>query len=113
MRDVARTITTVIIWAVMMGVITALLTTPTGAISNADGAEAFGIVFVLAAAAVVSTAMIWFAGSRDVAAVSRGKAKRRGRDRVARLVEDLDDDEVYELEALLLAREERDVQEHA
>ncbi len=112
MRDVARTITTVIIWAVMMGVITALLTTPTGAISNADGAEAFGIVFVLAGA-VVSTAMIWFAGSRDVAAVSRGKAKRRGRDRVARLVEDLDDDEVYELEALLLAREERDVQEHA
>jgi len=108
MRDSARLGATLIIWLAFTVTMAVLLTTPTGAIAEADGATVFGIVLIMAVAALVSTVAVW-AATRDKGAElqSRSKAKRSGGSRIERLVETLDDDEIYDLEALLLARDEQ------
>ncbi|MBN2305899.1 MAG: hypothetical protein JXQ72_15555 [Anaerolineae bacterium] len=108
MRDTTRMIATLVIWIAMAALIGGLLTTPTGAIANAEGAVLFGIVMVMAIAGVISTGMVWFAGTRGqrLDTVQRSKAKRHTSNRVERLIEALDDDEIYDLEALLLARDQ-------
>lgn len=109
MRDSTRTIATLIIWVAMASLIGGLLTTSTGAISRANGATLFGIVLVLSIMGMVSTATIWLAGrgsAAESAETSRAKAKRQGRSRIERLIQDLDDDEIYDLEAMLLARDD-------
>jgi hypothetical protein len=106
-----RVLATVVIWIAFSAMTVSLFTAPTGAISNADGAELFGIVLVLSIAAFLSTTAIWRGeqGSSDRGVSDRAKAKRtmfRERSRIERLVERLDDDEIYELEALLLGQQE-------
>lgn len=101
-----RLIATLGIWIILSIIIISLLTSATGAVNNADGATVFGIVFILALSAVFSTGAVWFGGARlEAEAVRSAKAKRHGRSRVERLIADLDDDEVYDLEALLLGRD--------
>lgn len=108
MRDSVRLTATLIIWLAFIITMAVLLTTPTGAVSQADGPTVFGIVLVIALAAMASTVAVW-AALRDKGAElqSRSKAKRSGGSRIERLVEALDDDEIYDLEALLLARDEQ------
>jgi len=108
MRDSVRLMATLIIWLAFTITLAVILTTPTGAVANADGPTVFGIVLVLALVALMSTVSVWVA-SRDKGAdlQSRAKAKRSGGSRVEQLVEALDDDEIYDLEALLLARDQQ------
>lgn len=105
----ARIIATLLVWVMFTVIVISLLTSVTGAISNASGSEVFGIVVAIAAAAAISTAAIWSAGSRDEGeeSMSRSiaKAKRRRSRRAEELLESLDDEEIYDLEALLLSRE--------
>ncbi|HMM27824.1 MAG: hypothetical protein AAGU78_12895 [Chloroflexota bacterium] len=86
-----------------------LMTSVTGPIAHASGSEAFGIIVAVAIAAAISTAAVWTA-SQNSGSISdrtaRLKAKRRAPRRVEDLLDSLDDQEIYELESLLLARED-------
>lgn len=107
MRDTVRILATTIIWVALLILLGALLTTPVGAIANANGATVLGIVIVLGVMAAMITGVVWQGGivprrdDADERALS-GKRKRLRGDRVARLLDELSDEEVYELEALLL-----------
>jgi hypothetical protein len=110
MREMVRLIATLTIWVVFATVMGVTLSSPTGPLNNANGGEITGIVAVMAAAATISTIAVWTTGKRDESRdsreipIARGKPKRIERDRVERLIESLDDDEIYDLEALLLSR---------
>lgn len=111
-----HSLATMVIWIVFASLVGGLLTASTGAIANADGIYLFSIVLVLAVAAGISTVMIWASAitetRRDQAAshLARGlplaKAKNRDTqaDRIERLIATLNDQDIYELEARLLAR---------
>lgn len=117
MSERARLAATLAIWIAFAIITASTLTSPTGAIAQASGVELFGIVLTMAIAAMVSTVAVWAVGWRataadqDTASAARSKPKRVGRDRVERLIEDLDDDEIYDLEALLLARDQSNTEE--
>ncbi len=64
MRDGVRLMATLIIWLAFTITLAVILTTPTGAVANADGPTVFGIVLVLALVALMSTVSVWVA-SRD------------------------------------------------
>jgi len=105
----ARIVATLLIWSCFTAITIALLTSVTGAITRASGVELFGIVLVIALAAAISTAAVWtgtpgYTGGADRALA---KAKRRRPRRAEDLLDSLDDEEIYELEALLLAREDQ------
>jgi hypothetical protein len=112
MRDMMRLIATLTIWVVFAAVMGVALSSPTGPLNNANGGEITGIVAIMAAAATISTIAVWAAARHDNVSqsrsipVARGKPKRVEQDRVERLIESLDDDEIYDLEALLLSRRE-------
>ncbi len=107
----ARSVSTIIIWGVVAFLLAMMLTSPTGAVANANGAVLFGIVLVLTVAATLSTLAIWVGGSKREEAEGHvhhlAKAKRAYSNRVERLLEDLDDNEIYELEQRLLEGEQR------
>lgn len=115
MGDTGRIVATTIIWVALVILLGGLFTTQVGAIANANSATILGIVIVLCVMAAMITAVVWQGGvvpRRADAAdrALRGKRKRLQGDRVARLLDELSDEEVYELEALLLheARAERE-----
>jgi hypothetical protein len=116
MRELIRLIATLTIWIVFATVMGVALTSSTGPLNNANGGEITGIVAIMAAAATICTVAIWVGARRDeirqrnTAHIARGKIKRVERDRVGRLIETLDDDEIYDLEALLLARHDESAQ---
>jgi hypothetical protein len=111
MRDFWRLAATVMIWGFLTMVMVFTITSSTGPIANADGGQVTAIITVLAIAASIGTAAIWTGGRgeerrADTTNIARGKNKRTGRDRIERLIQSLDEDEIYDLESLLLAREE-------
>ena len=109
MRDNTRLIATLIIWIGFTIMVSTITTSVTGPVASGNSATIFGIVLVLALTALIGTLAVWVGGGRSGAAedlARTAKAKRTTRNRVERLVETLEDDEVYELDALLLAREE-------
>jgi hypothetical protein len=113
MRDMMRLIATLTIWIVFATVVGVALSSATGPLNNANGGEITGIVAIMAAAATISTIAVWTAARQDSTSQSRAipvargkKIKRAERDRVERLIESLDDDDIYDLEALLLSRHE-------
>jgi len=136
MRDTARILATMIIWVALLILLGGLLFMPTGviargnsatilhivdyyfsasqhAIARASSATILGIVVALGMMAAMITAVVWQGGTTPRRADDRalgGKRKRLQGDRVARLLDELSDEEVYELEALLLheARAKRD-----
>lgn len=115
MGDTGRIVATTIIWVTLVILLGGLFTTQVGAIANANSATILGIVIVLCVMAAMITAVVWQGGvvprRADTAdRALRGKRKRLQGDRVARLLDELSDEEVYELEALLLheARAERE-----
>jgi membrane protein implicated in regulation of membrane protease activity len=109
MQEKTRLIATLVIWIGFTIMTSTLLTSVTGPIATANGAAVFGIVLVLAMVALLSTLVVWVGGHsyQEVERESRiAKAKRTNRNRVERLIESLDDDEIYDLEALLLSRDQ-------
>jgi hypothetical protein len=104
--DNTRLLATLIIWGactIIVSIILALLT----AASNVEwwvGVLSFIVVLTLLVIVGESTQTIWKYGRSDSDAAPRAKAKRLTQNRVERLVDTLDDDEVYALEELLLAR---------
>lgn len=111
MRDIMRMIATTIIWSVFIAVAGVSLTVNTGPVSNMNGGEIVALVTVLMIGVIAMTYAIWHGGFQrgradDFASPARlSKPKRTRQDRISRLIDDLEDDEIYELEALLLDRE--------
>jgi len=108
-----RIIATLLIWSGFTAITISLLTSVTGAITRASGAEVFGIVLVIALAAAISTAAVWTGTPGYTSGADRAlaKAKRRRPRSAEDVLNSLDDEEIYELEALLLAREDRSRQQ--
>ncbi|NLE52632.1 MAG: hypothetical protein GX613_14640 [Chloroflexi bacterium] len=109
MRQMVRVGATLLIWTMFTVIIIALMTSVTGAIANVSEAAAFGIVLVIALAAAISTAAVWSGTHSDddeSMARSLAKSKRRRSRRAEDILESLGDEEIYDLEALLLAREQ-------
>ncbi|MBN1680243.1 MAG: hypothetical protein JW966_08115 [Anaerolineae bacterium] len=116
MNSSARLISTIAIWTALtlcMITIAAALTSSETEIDHIGGAFVLAIVFVLARAATLSTRAIW-SGSfdetdKDTMRVNlarlTNKPKRHDYNRAERLIAALDDDEIYDLETLLLARQ--------
>ena len=107
MRDMGRIVVTTIIWVALLILLGVLLSSPVGAMSNANSAAIVGVALVLGVMAMLITSVIWLSGivprrSDAEDRALRGKRKRLQGDRVARLLDELSDEEVYELEALLL-----------
>jgi len=113
MRDSTRLIATLIVWSaftINLGIIAAVMVASTVDMDFAGGLIVLGLIFIFALAATVSTNSIWSGARNSVEEPPRSsKAKRTlERSRVERLIESLDDDEVYELEALLLRRDDHE-----
>jgi hypothetical protein len=103
MRDRERLWATVVIWVAFIGFLAGFLM-PEDTL--------FGNVAFLSIAAAISTAVIWGVFQRrshdseqDVTA-HYGKLKHSSRDRLRRMVEQLDDDEIIELESLLIVEDD-------
>lgn len=109
MRDSGRLVLTAVIWGGLLVLTGTLLTSPVGAIAQANSATVLGVVLVLGTVAAVMTLAIWLGGADRAAAradnSAYGKRKRLERTRMHQLLENLSDDEVYELEALLLGHQ--------
>jgi hypothetical protein len=104
-----RLITTAIIWVALLVFLGNIFTSPTSSIGSQSGV-AFGITFVMAIAATLSTIVIWVAGGGHEEnrreETRTGKSKRQDPNRVRRLMDDLSDDEIYELESMLLGQQQ-------
>lgn len=103
---------TIVIWLPYTVIMTAFLlaATITGSLHEDT---MFGIVLVISLAAAMAVRMVWRglgqaeeSAQGATTAQQHGKSKRYDQDRLARLIEELDQDEVIELETLLLARDE-------
>ena len=121
MRDLMRLIATTIIWGVLMAVTGVMLTvnSDTGPISRMNGGEIVAMLAILMTGAVAMTYAMWHSGFQrgqlgDYSSKSQhrdeqiNKQKRQQQGRIERLIAELDDDDIYELEARLLAREEEE-----
>jgi len=108
MRDVFRLLTTLIIWGAFTAVVGVTLTSPTGPIADAGGIELVGIIALMALVAMGMTRAVWDDGfsrpARRADELISGKRKRSDSARLARLLEQLDDETVRDLEVLLLAQ---------
>ncbi len=107
MRDSTRLIGTLIIWLAFTITVSTTFTTVTGPMARASETTLVVTAVTFALAALVGTLAVWLGGERaaqDTETVSR-KAKRVQSNRLERLIEALDDDEIYDLEALLLSRD--------
>jgi hypothetical protein len=103
--DNSRLFATLIVWGSFTSIFLFLffVLAWTGADVNVPSAFFLLIMFLATLVGVIrATEAIW--GS--VPAEDPGKAKRAQNSRVRRLVDSLEDDEIYELESLLLARED-------
>jgi hypothetical protein len=116
MRENIRLYATLAIWFAFMAV-TIVIFTASSAVDQPN--TAVFIALILALAASVSTAAVWLSGiaeyrqSGSMSRVEQAKRKRVNRERLERLVNGLNDDEIDELETLLIARDELEHDEMA
>lgn len=113
MKESVRLITTGIIWTaftIIMGIIAAAVST-SDSISDLGGLIIMVIVLSLTIGVTLSTRAVWRAPAND-ADEQTFKLKRNDPRRIERLIDNLDDDDIYDLETLLLAREREAEQRH-
>lgn len=94
MADIGRLAATVVIWLALVVILIA---------AGVTGGDMVALSLILGIGATVSTGVIWSSGQPkgDAFALAR-KGKRT--DRLSRLVDTMDEDEIYDLEDLLAAR---------
>jgi hypothetical protein len=99
MRDVMKLIATCIIW----GMITIILTVSRFEI----GGDMIWLALIMGVAATISTGFIWqHSGQREEKELQERAGKLKRTNRVSRLVEGLDEDELMDMEDFLAARRE-------
>lgn len=104
MRDIMRFVSTLFIWGMAGGIMLAsvIATNNTG-----NSGILVPLVLFLSIAAAISTVGVWMGAQSHPGDDSlHSKGKRVPSRRVERLIAELDDDEIYDLEALLLARDD-------
>ncbi|NDJ79374.1 MAG: hypothetical protein GYB65_24250 [Chloroflexi bacterium] len=117
MSEKGRIFATLIVWAattIMMGILAGVVVALDMDMDYISGGMIALVALVLVIAAFRATEVIWTGQISDevgtrTTRVAGGKAKRNHHHqpgRMERLLEALDDDDIYDLEALLLAREE-------
>lgn len=113
MHERYRFMTTAIIWLAFAGIVIATVVGLTATtIQISEGAFFAVALFVMFLTAITgfSTARIWqgatpLLAEYDESEQGARKTKRASRERIKRLVEVLDEDEIIELETLLMAQE--------
>jgi hypothetical protein len=93
MSDWVRLIATGFIWLMLAIMVT---------LGPTD--EIVPMTFILALAAAISTGVIWDSAKHKANAASEQVSKHKRDARLSRLVDKLDEDEVYQLEELLASR---------
>jgi hypothetical protein len=114
MNELFRFLSIIVVWSAVALVMIAMFAAYAVLSLNYGGEVAVGLALILGTAAAYSTAKITQSGSPRVpeqqsASERSVKAKRGDRRRLERLIENLDENEVVELEELLLTRDQ-DVQ---
>ena len=113
MKESVRLVATGIIWTaftIIMGIIAATVST-SDSISDVGGLIILAIVLCLTVGVTLSTRAVWQASGAE-SDEQTFKLKRSDPRRIERLIETLDDDDIYDLETLLLAREQDADQRH-
>lgn len=112
MREFLRLVATTIIWSVFLAIVGVSLSTTIGPITQMNGGEIVALVAILMVGAVAMTYAVWHSGFQltpyrdsDGLPARSAKPKRNAADRIERLIAELDDDEIYRLESLLLGEE--------
>jgi hypothetical protein len=110
----ARLIATIAIWLGFVTIMIAMLDMTSTRFQSGMDFSVIAITLILSGTVALSTFGIWIgARTPSEASAALAKSKRVHRTRVDRLIETLDDDEIYELEARLLAREQDQRRERA
>jgi hypothetical protein len=98
---------TIVIWCVFLTLSIITMAATTGPISHLSGTGMFGMLLMLSVMALLGTEIVWSTNRQENTQQQTlshlAKSKRIERNRVERLIESLDDDEIYQLEELLLA----------
>ena len=111
MRDLSRLIGTAIIWSAFAGIMVTILVSSTGPMASATGDTVMVVVGLLTLVAGASTYVVWTGGQEPRGVdynAPVNKAKRVRPTRMSDLLDTLSADDVYELEDLLLRREEEE-----
>jgi hypothetical protein len=96
---------TIVIWTAFTVIMSLLVLIGSDAASTIGGAiMLFTLAMTLIVGVTLTTTAIWKAGAESGTASNKSKRDYR---RVDRLIADLDEDEIYELESRLMAREEQ------
>ena len=111
MNEKYRFFTTFTIWMAFAAVLITLFVSLAATGANMDEMAMIMIasfVITLTVVAGISTGLVWRgAGAGSAESVEAQKGKREVSNRIERLVEQLDADEVVELETLLMARQDQ------
>lgn len=101
MNNMVRLTATAVVWIIMATVLTLLQHTN----------DLVWIALILAAAAAISTAAVWSGPNHTISTQQIESAKHKRNSRMTRLVDALDEDQMYELEELLAARRDERLME--
>ena len=110
---IVRLVATLVIWTLFTTIVGVVLTSPVSVFAGGNADDALGFASIMALAAVFSTFSVWFDWQsaietrRNAKTYSKSKreaTRRHDRRRIERLIDTLDEDEIYDLEALLLDR---------
>jgi hypothetical protein len=110
----AKFFTTGLIWMLYAGMATGIFAIGSSPSSSVSEWAVVGLILLFTILTAYATRVIWqaeaLAGKSSARQTGQGayKAKRDRTDRVSRLVEQMDDDELIELETLLAASREED-----
>lgn len=112
MQERMRLYATLVVWFFLTGLMIGLFAIPSSVFADASPGIALAVLITLALTAMISTMGIWGQltesdGSAESTLSAAAKQKRSpaGERRLARLVDQLDDDEADALEALLAERD--------
>lgn len=107
MKDIGRFIATGTIWLVFLGVMIAVF--ESNANSNIGGGNLVAIIAILAIAATIATLGVnnhdFTSGDQTREEAERKKLKRTEQNRIERLMQLMDEDDIVELEEVLKERE--------
>jgi hypothetical protein len=110
MHDRTRLLATVAIWTAFVILLGTFLTGAMAPYARIQDDTLFAITLIISATTGLATFGIWGGFSRQLAGdagqIEARKQKRPDQERVTRLVEQLDDDAMIELETLLVTRKD-------
>ena len=102
MGDGVRLAATSVIWLTLAAILIAAAVT---------GGDMVALAFILGIAAAISTSVIWESGKSKALTAENEVSKNKRNNRLSRLVDKLDEEEVYQLEDLLASRHDNQIRD--